>query len=1130
MDTSFSRHNGRVPEQVFPQQAKPQEVRFINLLDVQSLRDDFPPVPISKEPPAARPQLSNTVYVPPSWQCPTLFQNASSPGFSTNALGISHDTNLPPPRGGQQTSAPSMPLVHKRIKGIRPAPLQLSSEISPSDRAIPIGIQMSPSSLLNSRNGLTVEGHETQHSARELPTPTIVITPAKEDFERPFNTSPEEMFRRPNARPTSSVYSRYTSNANDTTNGRTPPVPPLPLFAAQSNASLRQTSLDLSHSHHTENGASLQIPGSRNKSALSLRTVTEDEQAKDTRTSTAANSKRLTAGSMTSRHSKGWWNVITSPFSPSGIYPGSFLRSPTADDDQDGEMEPILSEASPMGRLKLSDIIIRSRETADDELRSAPGASTTFDCARTVGSQRSRNKPKRSGTAPGALDRGSAEKVNIYRQPSKGAARAYFDSRGGELDRPRSFTAERGLADDDWSPSQSVYRASTPFLGLRESEFYAIPGTGEAAGYYDSNKRFPSLPPDGLGDREIGWDSRDSVAHPTEEGSRSPGDVSTPLGGSESRFSLSESGGSLTPRPRSTTLAPPYPVNTDPFNDSHAAQYDDLGQGGPRGYAADLTPSSGDVSAFKDFSATHPAASFPETPDVRLSCGNPRPDAQRNASDDMYSPLLETPLVEEARTATIMGPESHREVEVGSAKLRKSPGYGAGLGAATMASRDASETGYAGSINSMSDDSDSDDDYDRRPINEAAGFGYFADNRDRPMKDSSYGFSEKEVSSRANLNQSDDPGQEAKRPWYRRFARLLIAIAVLLLLGLLALLLVLFVPWQQSNIPIEAAWLNLTGFPPLPTGVATVINPKAVQEIDGCTSQQGLWSCGLSASDPTITASSQQKSPEFRFQISFRDNILPSNETAIQPSNITLSRRSLGHASGASNVARRNIFTSPLWTSSPAAPTLQDQEFLGRTTDNVSAPYDGEQTPFYITLLNASALTDAQSSRLRKRDSPYPYPTGPSSSTNTNSSNLNISQQQQQLITQLEQRHTGHPTCSNHDRRLSSTHLSCIPSPTHSPLRLYDRGLSSEHYGFYTYFDRALYISDAANGTVRREVTHPFSSAVTSNTPLDSSTAVCTWSQTRLLGADLDAQSGCGVVERDSEQRCSGERTRRPTI
>ncbi|EMC93524.1 hypothetical protein BAUCODRAFT_75477 [Baudoinia panamericana UAMH 10762] len=266
---------------------------------------------------------------------------------------------------------------------------------------------------------------------------------------------------------------------------------------------------------------------------------------------------------------------------------------------------------------------------------------------------------------------------------------------------------------------------------------------------------------------------------------------------------------------------------------------------------------------------------------------------------------------------------------------------------------------------------------------------------------------------------------------------------------------------------VEAEWVNLTGYPALPTGVATIIKANAVKEINGCISPQSLWSC---ATPPTQQSGQSTiiNQPSFRLQIRFRNDTVPGNKTQ-------LVKRS-GHAANAQALFRRDIWSDSLYAANPAPPSTQDQSFLGQFTDNVSMPYEGEQTPFSMSLLDAETLVSPVETLGKRQSNPYPYPT-PNDSTTV----MGASTAASSSIPRPALLPNGKPADSR-----------SYPLVEAQPLRLYDRGKPSEHYGFYTYFDRSLLVSNTSSSTA-----NPFALGA-GNVALDNATAVCTWSQTRL--------------------------------
>ncbi|KAM3415709.1 hypothetical protein BST61_g9223 [Cercospora zeina] len=307
------------------------------------------------------------------------------------------------------------------------------------------------------------------------------------------------------------------------------------------------------------------------------------------------------------------------------------------------------------------------------------------------------------------------------------------------------------------------------------------------------------------------------------------------------------------------------------------------------------------------------------------------------------------------------------------------------------------------------------------------------------------------------------PGDEKPRKaWYRRHFWLLAFFTGVLLLVLITLLAI-FVPQKHKDVATETSWLNLTGFPTIPIGISTIIQPRGKNTRDTCV-KGPIWSC----LPPSAAATGDL--PNFRLEI--------------RSKNMTNSK-----------LAKRSGWKDYIYAALPTPPKNDDRMYLGRTTDNVSKPYEGEETPFYISLLDAVALQP--SSRLHKRSSnfSYPYPTTAKTSNDQNDDDdtkkTKIGTSAASEIPRAAVKLDGKPEDSI-----------LYPHVTAQPLRLYNRGEETEHYSFYTYFDRTIYIdnSDSSRSSQPWNTTKSNNNNnITSNVPLSSASAVCTFSQTRLL-------------------------------
>lgn len=254
-------------------------------------------------------------------------------------------------------------------------------------------------------------------------------------------------------------------------------------------------------------------------------------------------------------------------------------------------------------------------------------------------------------------------------------------------------------------------------------------------------------------------------------------------------------------------------------------------------------------------------------------------------------------------------------------------------------------------------------------------------------------------------------------------------------------------------------WLNLTGYPPIPTGVSTIAQPEAVEEENGCVAPATLWSCALPKEQQNDISPNKPDQPNFKLEIIFE------NGTVSDPSKTQPARRAANPVSAGAFIRSRFLNARAAPSASPAPPSLDDEKFLGQTTDSNSAPFEGEETPFFITFQDANATTTA--SRLAKRAGGDDDPTN---------------------ITMVIP-----PPMLNPDGTAAPANLLTFPSS--QPLRLFNRDKADEHYGFYTYFDRSIFLKDIKSTTGRGG--NP--ADVDGGSTRDAATLRCTFSQTRYL-------------------------------
>ena len=292
-----------------------------------------------------------------------------------------------------------------------------------------------------------------------------------------------------------------------------------------------------------------------------------------------------------------------------------------------------------------------------------------------------------------------------------------------------------------------------------------------------------------------------------------------------------------------------------------------------------------------------------------------------------------------------------------------------------------------------------------------------------------------------------------KRRWW------ILTIVAIILVGVAVPIVLMLLHKGSSKPTQQAQWVNLTSFPPMLTGFSTIAQPNNVKAVTGCVSPATQWSCALPKE--LQQESSQIDQPDFLMNIQW-DNSEAGNATWAP----NLGTRSLvGNAVSARKFIRDRLgrrSPTPSYTPNPAPPTVSEQAFLGQSTDGIISDNKvGEITPFYITFGspadNASVIV---SQRLKTRQ-------------------VNLFPNVTAFIPAPSQAADG-----------SASPANLLPYPIQQPIRLYDRGLATEHFGFYTYFDRSIFLkslqtsdsSDTNGGATSAEASFR-----------------CTWAQTRFL-------------------------------
>ncbi|KAL8806618.1 MAG: hypothetical protein Q9182_001266 [Xanthomendoza sp. 2 TL-2023] len=304
-------------------------------------------------------------------------------------------------------------------------------------------------------------------------------------------------------------------------------------------------------------------------------------------------------------------------------------------------------------------------------------------------------------------------------------------------------------------------------------------------------------------------------------------------------------------------------------------------------------------------------------------------------------------------------------------------------------------------------------------------------------------------------------------------------VAMIILILLLAMLLT----RKGDRMEVQSQWLNLTGFPPIPTGISTIIQPDPVQASSGCIHPATLWSCAVPKEQQALIAPNAPDQPNFRIEIRFQNSSIAdgaaSNDTALDRRSALYGR----NAASAGKFIRSRLlhlrdFTNNLFTPSPSPPKREDQVFLGNTTDKNQQPFDGAATPFFISFINPKRLS---TSRMAKR----------ASTTSDIDTNPNGTEAFPNLGAAIPRPST------NADGTASPGLL--YPLASAQPLRLYDRDMATEHYGFYTYFDRSIFLKSTALLNFTNETPSEIPDDENGGAEETAAKVRCTWAQTRFL-------------------------------
>lgn len=226
-------------------------------------------------------------------------------------------------------------------------------------------------------------------------------------------------------------------------------------------------------------------------------------------------------------------------------------------------------------------------------------------------------------------------------------------------------------------------------------------------------------------------------------------------------------------------------------------------------------------------------------------------------------------------------------------------------------------------------------------------------------------------------------------------------------------------PSKPSPLP-SSIWVNLTDYPAMPTGVLTFVGPNNTVAKSDCTEPSTLWSCSLPKDSQESVSPFKPNQPTIIFQIQWDNSTDKAWNIPNGAPPTPISKR--GESNGNSSIDG--------FIPDPSPPTFDEMFFLGETTDNIqSSQKAGEPTPFFISILESLNDTVKLPSLSRR--------------VTAASDIVNISD----IIFPPDLKADGTPAPAV-----------MLPTPVQQPVRLFDRGLPTEHYGFYTHFQRTIFL------------------------------------------------------------------------
>ncbi|KAL8822830.1 MAG: hypothetical protein Q9191_006442 [Dirinaria sp. TL-2023a] len=954
-------------------------------------------------------------------------------------------------------------------------------ELSPSDRLIAIGISVTPTSLTERTSpetarkrspGLSAHQHAVDQGASS--TPSIVVTPAR--HEAPWSASSDERQPPRKPRPASSVYSQATQRGRAASQPSSiPPVPALP--SASSSQKPRNASEPHVDSHNDK-------PSTRIASAC---TDFDQDEGAATNAGVRAHSgrprqlrirTRPSMDSIATRRSQGWWNYIISPFSAKPGTPTFPTKYKARDVAEIGS--PQSSEATKIGE---------DLEKYDEEKKDkcSPVDRASFQSEQNHASIR---------TEDSRLERWREAHGLVFQDTSRDSTMRPDLSRELDLQSP----AELSLSPEGFGTAAEYYQACWH-------------DQNSPTPYFECQNHTCMQPKPRYGETELGPESMiEAPQEPAPIPAREPQTTSE-------QETLKAAAFQQTPSNRfSAAFKEAVKSKARPASESTIIEDVDTTPEVEEAHIAPVVRAAAPASTPKDSSQeplmvsrdlkSNPEQSAASTEPVRKDPDDGVPQPKTTLSGPVVIPAAERPpkrfvavMPPDPAPFAIEPPVAHESESYVTPEhpIQQPVQKSAAVLRDTQQSYSTDKNDWAATERPSTDG--------QRPVYIV---NHYHGNYQRPPppeeqlhlselypppREKSTTEENREKHQRMEVERKEKKRRQKSggrgclparncfmrdKPTKKKKKWLLICVALALLIMIILILsLALTLTRKGDKMPVQTQWLNITGFPPIPTGISTIIDPDAAYEQAGCVSPTTLWSCALPKEEQASVAPNKPDQPNFRVEIRFQNG---TNVSAA--ANATLTKRSgerVSNVVSAGGIIRRDLlrirdlFSNSLFTPSPAAPSLEDQTFLGNTTDNNTAPFDGEVTPFFMSFESANKL----SSRLLKRAS------------STNTSDTNGTDPFPDLTDVIP------PPDTNPDGTAAAANL--LPFPSAQPLRLYNRGLPTEHYGFYTYFDRSIFLTSTALLNETTEQVGNVPNDENGGAEETAATVRCTWAQTRFL-------------------------------